>query len=169
MKVKDAMTPQVRMAKPYQPIWEAAQIMLVVDAGALPVGDDDRLVGMITDRDIAVRAVASRMSPDTKVSEVMTNQVLYCFDDEDVEDVADTMSEQKVRRLPVVDRDKHLVGIISLADLAQYDKIQAAGRATAEITQEYESLTEADIQACFLFATRALEDASFVPLEMEHA
>jgi len=135
MKVKDAMTPQVRIAKPYQPIWEAAQIMLEVDAGALPVGDDDRLVGMITDRDIAVRAVASRKPPETKVSEVMTNQVLYCFDDEDVEDVADTMSEQKVRRLPVVDRDKRLVGIISLADLAQYDKVQTAGRATAEITQ----------------------------------
>jgi CBS domain-containing protein len=135
MKVRDAMTPQVRIAKPYQPIWEAAQIMLEVDAGALPVGDDDRLVGMITDRDIAVRAVASRKPPETKVSEVMTNQVLYCFDDEDVEDVADTMSEQKVRRLPVVDRDKRLVGIISLADLAQYDKVQTAGRATAEITQ----------------------------------
>jgi CBS domain-containing protein len=135
MKVKDAMTPQVRIAKPYQPIWEAAQIMLEVDAGALPVGDDDRLVGMITDRDIAVRAVASRKPPETKVSEVMTNQVLYCFDDEDVEDVADTMSEQKVRRLPVVDRDKRLVGIISLADLAQYDKVRTAGRATAEITQ----------------------------------
>lgn len=135
MKVKDAMTPQVRVAKPYQPIWEAAQIMLEVDAGALPVGDDDRLVGMITDRDIAVRAVASRKSPDTKVSEVMTNQVLYCFEDEDVDDVADTMSEQKVRRLPVVDRDQHLVGIISLADVAQYDKVQTAGRATAEITQ----------------------------------
>ena len=135
MKVKEAMTPQVRTAKPYQSIWEAAQIMLEVDAGALPVGDEDRLVGMITDRDIAVRAVAARRPPETKVSEVMTNQVLYCFEDEDVEDVADTMSEQKVRRLPVVDRAKHLVGIISLADLAQYDKVQTAGRATAEITQ----------------------------------
>jgi CBS domain-containing protein len=135
MKVKDAMTPQVHIAKPYQPIWEAAQIMLEIDAGALPVGDDSRLVGMITDRDIAVRAVASRKPPETKVSEVMTNQVLYCFDDEDVEDVADTMSEQKVRRLPVVDRDKRLVGNISLADLAQYDTVRTAGRATAEITQ----------------------------------
>jgi len=135
MKVKDVMTPQVYIAKPDQPIWETAQMMLEVDAGALPVRDGDRLVGMITDRDITVRAVASRRSPDTKVSEVMTNQVLYCFDDEEVENVADTMSEQKVRRLPVIDRDRRLVGIISLADLAEDDHIETAGRATAEITQ----------------------------------
>jgi CBS domain-containing protein len=135
MKVKHVMNAQVHLANPSQPIWEAAQTMLESDAGALPVWEGDRLVGMITDRDIAVRAVASRKSVDTTVGEVMTNQVLYCFEDDDVERVADNMSQQKVRRLPVVDRDKRLVGIVSVADLAEYDQIQTAGRATAEITQ----------------------------------
>ena len=135
MKVSEAMTLHVRVVSPSQTIWEAAQLMLDLDAGALPVGEDGRLVGMITDRDIAVRAVASRKSPNTRVSEVMTTQVLYCFEDEDLEAVADTMSGQKVRRLPVVARDKRLVGIISLGDLAQNEETQISGRTTAEISQ----------------------------------
>lgn len=119
MKVSDCMTRDVRVVSPNQTIQEAARLMSEMDAGVLPVGDNDRLVGMITDRDIAVRAVCEGKGPDTKISEAMTREVKYCFDDEDIEHVARNMGEQQVRRLPVMSRDKRLVGIISLGDIAQ--------------------------------------------------
>src|SRR4051812_30765388 len=101
-RVAEAMTREVRLTNPDQPISEAARIMAEIDAGALPVSENDRLVGMITDRDIAIRAVAQDKPASTKVREVMSKEVLYCFDDEDLEDVALNMSETKVRRMPVV-------------------------------------------------------------------
>jgi CBS domain-containing protein len=120
MRVSEAMTREVRVANPDQSIREVAKIMAEIDAGAMPVGDNDRLVGMITDRDIAIRAVGQGKGPDTPVREVMsTEQVLYCYEDEDLDHVAKNMSEQQVRRLPVVSRDKRLVGIVSLGNLAQ--------------------------------------------------
>jgi CBS domain-containing protein len=88
-----------------------------IDAGALPVAEIDRLVGMITDRDIALRAVAQGRGPDTRVDQVMTREVLYCFEDQDTDDVLRNMGDQKVRRLPVVDREKQLIGIVSLSDM----------------------------------------------------
>src|SRR5881394_1355290 len=107
MRVSEAMTREVRVASPGQSIREVAKIMAEIDAGAMPVGDNDRLVGMITDRDIAIRAVAEGKGPDTPVREVMTTeQVLYCYDDEEVDHVAKNMGDKKVRRLPVVNRDK---------------------------------------------------------------
>ena len=119
MRVSEAMTREVRVASPGQSIREVAKIMAEIDAGAMPVGDNDRLVGMITDRDIAIRAVAQGKGPDTPVRDVMsTEQVLYCYDDEELDHVAKNMSEQQVRRLPVVNRDKRLVGIVSIGDLA---------------------------------------------------
>ena len=87
MKVRDAMTHDVRLAKPEQTIREAARIMAEIDAGSVPVSDNDRLVGMITDRDIAVRAVAQGKSPDTKIGEVMSHEMLYCCEDEELEEV----------------------------------------------------------------------------------
>src|SRR5687767_6233857 len=117
MKVKHVMTREVVVASPNDPIWEAARLMGESDAGALPVGEHDRLVGVITDRDIAVRAVALRLPPETAVREVMSAEVLYCFDEEEVEHVARNMADQQIRRLPVVNRDKRLVGIVSVADL----------------------------------------------------
>ena len=120
MRVSEAMTREVRVANPDQSIREVAKIMAEIDAGVMPVGDNDRLVGMITDRDIAIRAVGQGKGPDTPVREVMsTEQVLYCYEDEDLDHVAKNMSEQQVRRLPVVTRDKRLVGIVSLGNLAQ--------------------------------------------------
>ena len=120
MRVSEAMTREVRVASPGQSIREVAKIMAEIDAGSMPVGDNDRLVGMITDRDIAIRAVAQGKGPDTPVREVMsTEKVLYCYDDEDLAHVAQNMGEQQVRRLPVVNRDKQLVGIVSLSDLAK--------------------------------------------------
>src|SRR3954467_1234113 len=120
MKVSDVMSRDVQLATPKQSIRDAAKIMAKIDAGILPVGENDRLVGIITDRDIAVRAVAAGKGPETPVRDVMsTEQVMYCFEDDDVDDVARNMGDVKVRRLPVMDRNKRLVGIISLGDLAQ--------------------------------------------------
>lgn len=119
MKVHDAMTRDVRVANPQQTIREAAQAMLETDAGVLPVGENDKLVGMITDRDIAVRGVAKGKGPDAKVRDVMTFDVKYCFDDQEVDDVTQNMGDIQVRRLPVVNREKRLVGILSLSDIAR--------------------------------------------------
>jgi CBS domain-containing protein len=118
MRVSDAMTADVRIAAPNQSIQDAAQMMAEIDAGVLPVGDNDRLVGVITDRDIAVRAVAKGLPPSVKVRDVMSHEVMYCFDDEDIDDVAQNMADIKVRRLPVLNRSKRLVGIVSLGDIA---------------------------------------------------
>ena len=134
MRVSEVMTRGVRMTNPDQTIGEAARLMAEIDAGALPVGEDERLVGMITDRDIAVRAVAREMPASTKVREIMSEEVLYCFEDEDVAEVAQNMSDVKVRRLPVVDRDKRLVGIVSLGDVSKSENAAAAGQAVAEIS-----------------------------------
>ena len=134
MRVSEVMTRGVRMANPDQTIGEAARLMAEIDAGALPVGEGERLVGMITDRDIAVRAVAREMPASTKVREIMSEEVLYCFDDQEVADVAQNMSEVKVRRLPVVDRDKRLVGIVSLGDVSKSDNAASAGQTVADIS-----------------------------------
>ena len=135
MKIKDVMTQQVKIAGPDQTIGEAARMMAECDAGALPVGEDDRLVGMITDRDIALRAVAKDLPPGTPIREVMSKEVLYCFQDEDVEHVADNMGEQQVRRLPVLSREKRLVGILSFGDLAANSKPKTSGQAIAAISR----------------------------------
>ena len=135
MKVNECMTRDVRLANPRQSIREAAQMMIDCDAGVLPVGENDRLVGMITDRDIAVRAVARNLPPDTPVREVMSKEVLYCFEDEDIKKVADNMGEQQIRRLPVLNRDKRLVGIISLGDVAHAASEKIVGRAVSDITK----------------------------------
>ena len=135
MKVREAMTTKVRTANPEQTICEAACLMAECDAGILPVGQNDRLVGVITDRDIAIRAVAHGKSPETPVSEVMSKEVLYCFEDEDLEHVAKNMGDVKVRRLPVLNRKKRLVGIVSVGDLALTANAQVAGRAVADISK----------------------------------
>ena len=134
MRVSEVMTREVRMANPQQSICDAARLMAEIDAGALPVSDGERLVGMITDRDIAVRAVALQKPPTTQVREVMSQEVLYCFDDQDLDDVAQNMGDIKVRRLPVVNREKRLVGILSLGDLAKGENAAATGQTVAEIT-----------------------------------
>jgi CBS domain-containing protein len=118
MKVREAMTRDVRLVKPDQPIREAAKLMGELDIGALPVEENDRLVGMITDRDIAVRAVAAGRGADTPIREVMSGEIKYCYEDQTVDEVTQNMGEQRIRRLPVLSRDKRLVGILSLGDLA---------------------------------------------------
>jgi CBS domain-containing protein len=119
MKVKDAMTKDVELASPSHTIRQAATMMAKLDCGALPVANKESLVGMITDRDIAIRAVAAGKGPDTLVKDIMSAEVLYCFEDQTLEEVADNLGDQKVRRLPVMDREKRLVGILSLGDMAR--------------------------------------------------
>lgn len=135
MKVADVMTAEVDVVKPDQTIQQAASFMLRADAGSIPVCDGEKLVGMVTDRDIAVRAVAEGMGPDTPVRETMSDEVLYCFEDDDVEDVAAKMSESQVRRMPVVAReDKRLVGIVSLGDISRSNEHDIAALALDGIT-----------------------------------
>src|SRR5687768_10962062 len=109
--------------------------MAELDAGVLPVGENDRLVGMITDRDIAIRGVAEGKGPDAKVRDVMTADVRYCFEDQDLEEVTRNMANIQVRRLPVVDRDKRLVGIVSLGDIATSREAEEAGEALSRISR----------------------------------
>jgi CBS domain-containing protein len=135
MKVSEAMTRDVRVAGPDHTIREATQMMAELDAGALPVGEQDRLIGMITDRDIAIRAVAQGKSPDTRIRDVMTDDVKYCFDDEEVEDVARNMADIQVRRLPVVNRAKQLVGIVAIADIAASEAPEVVGDAVSGISE----------------------------------
>jgi CBS domain-containing protein len=135
MNIKDCMTRRVHTVGPDATIADAARMMAENDVGALPVASPDRLLGMITDRDIAVRAVAAELGPDTRVRAVMSDEVLYCFENEEVEDVLANMGDIQVRRLPVVDQEKRLVGIVSLSDLAD-DEEQAAGEALCLIARE---------------------------------
>jgi len=135
MQVRDAMSDDVQIASPNQSIRDAAILMAKIDAGVLPVGDNDRLVGIITDRDIAVRAIALGKGPDTPVREVMSEEVKYCFEDDDVDDVAQNMADIKVRRLPVLNKSKRLVGIVSLGDLAVAAGPANAGEALCGISE----------------------------------
>lgn len=118
MNIGELMTPDVEVIRPDDTLQTAAKMMADLDAGILPVGENDRLVGMITDRDITVRAVANGRDPEkTTVRDAMSDEVRYCFEDENPEEVARKMGAWQVRRLPVLNRDKRLVGIVSLGDL----------------------------------------------------
>lgn len=135
MRISEAMTRDPKVASPDQTIQEVAAIMLDLDAGVMPVGENDRLVGMITDRDIAVRAIAQGKGPQTPVREVMTEDVKYCFEDDDLDEVARNMADQQVRRMPVVNREKRLVGILSLGDMAVTQGSRTAGEALSGISE----------------------------------
>jgi CBS domain-containing protein len=122
-KINEVMTRDIHLATPEQTLAEAAAEMAKADIGCLPVGQRDKLVGMITDRDIVVRAIAKGLGAETLVREVMTDSIKYCYDDQDVREVAKNMSDLGVRRLPVVNRDKRLDGFVSLSNIAQcYDR-----------------------------------------------
>jgi CBS domain-containing protein len=135
MRVSEAMTREVRVANPTQSIRDVAKIMAEIDAGAMPVGENDRLVGMITDRDIAIRAVALGKGPDTPVRDVMSQDIKYCYEDEDLEHVAENMGDLQVRRLPVVNREKRLVGIVALGDIARHEDHHTTGETTADVSK----------------------------------
>lgn len=119
MQIRDVMSRDAKLAHPSDTIQRAAQLMKECDCGILPVADGDHLVGMITDRDMAIRAIAQGKGADCKVKDCMTQEVKYCFEDEDAQHVCQNMADIQVRRLPVMNRDKRLVGIVSLTDLAK--------------------------------------------------
>ena len=135
MRVGEIMTRGVEVASPDDTLQKAAGRMAELDTGVLPVGEGDRLVGMLTDRDIAIRAVAQAKGPDAKVREAMTPEVRYCFEDEDLDEVVRNMGENKVRRLPVMSRDKRLVGIVSFSDVALYGDSQQADTAVTAVSE----------------------------------
>jgi len=135
MQVREVMTRDVQLIEPTRTIRDAAKLMAEMDAGIMPIREGDRLVSMITDRDIAVRAVAEGKGPDTLIREVMTEDVKYCYEDDDTEDVARNMADIQVRRPPVLTRGKRLVGIISLSDMAISNSSSPVGEAVAGISQ----------------------------------
>jgi CBS domain-containing protein len=135
MIISEVMTRDVRIASPDDTLQCAAQIMEEQDFGSLPVAENERLVGMLTDRDITIRAVARGMAPqDSTVREIMSTEIRYVYDDESVRDVAEVMGDLHVRRLPVLNRQKRLVGIVSLGDLA-LAKPASAGDALQSIAE----------------------------------
>jgi CBS domain-containing protein len=118
-RISEVMTRNVRVIAPHESLQRAAQIMDELNVGALPAGQGDQLDGMVTDRDIVVRAVSAGLPVDsTPVSEVMSTNVQWCYEDEDIEDVMDRMRDVQIRRVPVKDRQEHLVGMVSLGDIA---------------------------------------------------
>jgi CBS domain-containing protein len=133
MKVHDVMTPEVVMVGPEASLAEAAQLMKQEDIGPLPVCENERVFGMLTDRDIAVRAVAEGRDPRvTRVRDVMTPDLVCCFESDDVEEAARLMQETQLRRLLVIDDDRRLVGIVSLADIVQQSGDDSLGGETLE-------------------------------------
>ena len=116
--IAEVMTTDVEVIRPEQTLRDAARAMADLDVGSLPVCDGRKLVGMITDRDITIRAVAEGKSTDTAVTEVMTDDVVWCTDTDSVDEVLQLMSDAQVRRIPVIDRDRQLVGIVALGDIA---------------------------------------------------
>jgi CBS domain-containing protein len=137
MQVSEVMSRDVKVASPTDTLQQAARLMAELDAGVLPVAENDRLVGMVTDRDIAIRGDAKGCDPkQTTLREIMTEEgVKYCFEDEDLEQVARSMAEQQVRRMPVLNRDKRLVGIVSLGDISSRARSSTAGDTLRGVSQ----------------------------------
>jgi CBS domain-containing protein len=134
-RVADVMTREVQIAHPDHSIQQAAGMMAGMDAGVLPVVEDEQLVGIITDRDIALRAVAHGKAPQTSVREVMSGDVRYCYEDQDTAQVIRDMAGQRLRRLPVLDRGHKLVGMLSMADLVGHEEPGPVGEGLAGISR----------------------------------
>lgn len=135
MRINEIMSRDVEVARPQDTIQDVARKMREIDSGAIPVCDGDKVQGVITDRDIVIRAVSEARSFDTPVTDVMTPDVEYCYEDDDIAAAADKMAELQVRRLIVLDRDQRLVGIVSLGDIAQQGKDKTTGQALEEISE----------------------------------
>lgn len=135
MNVSEVMTPRCKTCGQDDSIADAAKAMATSEIGVLPIENGDKLVGVLTDRDIVTRSVAlGRDADSTKVQDVMSGQVFYCFDDQSADEVAENMGKMRVRRLPVVNRKKELVGMVSLGDLASRGAADAAGTALSRVS-----------------------------------
>jgi CBS domain-containing protein len=137
MRVSERMTRSVEVAAPGQSIVAAARLMADLDVGALPVGENDHLIGMVTDRDIVVRGLANGRGPDTPIRDVMSGEIKFCYEDQTLEEVSQNMGDIQLRRLPVLNRDKRLVGIISLGDISKGDgSTTSSGDALSRVSRE---------------------------------
>lgn len=138
-QVADIMSRSVRTLAPTDSIVAAAKAMSELDVGVIPVCDGEKLVGMVTDRDIVLRAVAKqRASDETPLSDVMSDAPSWCFEDQSVDEVADQMRDQQIRRVPVLDRSKNLVGMLSLGDMSTRGSTETAGEALKSISEPAE-------------------------------
>ena len=137
LRIKDVMTPQAEVISPDATTEDAAALMKTLDIGVLPVCDEEGLVGILTDRDLVVRVLAVTRDPKAMlVGEAMTPSVVYCFEDDDVEHAATVMAGQQIRRLPVLDKNRKLVGIVSVGDLAvQTQDHQLTGKVLEDVSQ----------------------------------
>lgn len=136
-RVSEIMTRNVYIADPDQTIDDVARAMADADVGSLPVGENDRLIGMVTDRDIVLRAVAKGRDGKTKVRDVMTQRIQYCYDDDAITKVADEMSKLGLRRMAVLNHDKRLVGIVTLSDIASCGEARAAARMARGVAKHH--------------------------------
>jgi CBS domain-containing protein len=139
-RVRDVMTPQAEVASPDATVEEAASIMKTLDIGVLPVCDEEGLVGILTDRDLVVRVIAAKRDPKAvRVGEAMTPNIIYCFEEDDVNKAASLLAEHQIRRLPVLNRERELVGIVSLGDLAVHGTApQVSGEVLEEVSRPSE-------------------------------
>lgn len=138
MQVRELMSSDVEVIAPETLIQDAARRMRDADVGALPVGENDQLIGMVTDRDIVVRGVAEgKADGNATVRDVLTDDLTFCFEEDDVDDAANMMADRQVRRLPVLSADKKLVGMLALADISRRD-VDAGGAALGDISQPSE-------------------------------
>lgn len=136
MKVKEVMTPRAEFVDPATSLMEAAQMMKNFNIGCLPVGENDRLIGMVTDRDISVRAVAEGKDPKTTpVRDVMTHHIKYCYEDDKIEDAAQKMEDNQIRRLVVLNGQKRMVGLVSVGDFVQANNNELIGEIMDQIAQ----------------------------------
>jgi len=134
MKISDVMTRDVRTINGSESVKSSAELMKTCDIGALFVAENDKLVGVVTDRDIVVRAIAGNIRIDEPVTKIMTPVVKYCFEDEELEHIAQNMADNQIRRLPVMNRQKQLVGVVSLGNLAHSNQQQAVNTMVKGVT-----------------------------------
>ncbi len=135
MHVKDIMSMDFHIANPQTTLRQAAEMMRDSDFGYLPVGDNIKLKGAVTDRDIVIRAVAAGFGPETPLSEIMSETIVYCFEDDDLREAADVMKREQIRRLAVLNDSKRLVGVVTLGDIARADEQRLAGEIELQVAQ----------------------------------
>lgn len=137
LRIKDVMTPQAEVISPDATTEDAAALMKTLDIGVLPVCDEEGLVGILTDRDLVVRVLAAARDPKAMlVGEAMTPSVVYCFDDDDLEHAAAVMAGQQIRRLPVLNKNRKMVGIVSVGDIAvNTQDHQLTGKVLEDVSQ----------------------------------
>ena len=136
MKISECMTAQPHIMAPEQSIQEAARVMEEMNIGFLPVGQDNQLVGVVTDRDIAVRGIGRGVDGATQVQQVMSKDVRHCFEDDNVDAVLSNMGQLQMRRMPVLNRDNQVTGVVSLGDLSQVGQEASTADALSEISKD---------------------------------